>query len=91
MDLVFQLDSEKNVPFMFGDAGVGHITQCPTHKDVVAFTWACCSRRTQQPAPSPVCWRRCSSGSGQLALTAATPLLLFLHFSRSQLPDELNE
>ena len=41
MDLIFQLDSEKNVPFMFGDVGTGHITQCPTHKDVVAFGWAC--------------------------------------------------
>ena len=38
---VFQLDSERNVPFMFGDCGVGHITQCPDHLDVVAFGWAC--------------------------------------------------
>jgi uncharacterized protein YwqG len=42
MELVFQLDSEKNLPFMFGDVGCGHITQCPTHKGVVAFGWACC-------------------------------------------------
>lgn len=41
MILVFQLDSEDNIPFMFGDAGCGHITQCPEHKDVVAFGWAC--------------------------------------------------
>jgi hypothetical protein len=41
MRLVFQLDSEDHVPFMLGDAGVGHITQCPTHHDVVAFGWAC--------------------------------------------------
>jgi uncharacterized protein YwqG len=39
---LFQLDSEDNVPFMFGDAGRGHVTQCPEHKDVVAFGWACC-------------------------------------------------
>jgi uncharacterized protein YwqG len=39
---VFQVDSEDNVPFMFGDAGCGHITQCPEHKEVVAFGWACC-------------------------------------------------
>jgi len=26
---VFPVDSEHNVPFMFGDAGCGHITQCP--------------------------------------------------------------
>jgi hypothetical protein len=42
MRLVFQIDSEDNVPFMFGDTGCGHITQCPAHKDVVAFGWACC-------------------------------------------------
>ncbi|QDU19051.1 DUF1963 domain-containing protein [Urbifossiella limnaea] len=41
MALVFQLDSEGHVPFMFGDAGCGHVTQCPEHKDVVAFGWAC--------------------------------------------------
>jgi uncharacterized protein YwqG len=39
---VFQVDSEDNIPFMFGDAGCGHITQCPVHKEVVAFGWACC-------------------------------------------------
>ena len=38
---VFQVDSEDHVPFMFGDAGCGHITQCPEHKEVVAFGWAC--------------------------------------------------
>ncbi len=41
MELVFQFDSEDNVPFMFGDVGIGHVTQCPEHKDVVAFGWAC--------------------------------------------------
>jgi hypothetical protein len=41
MARVFQVDSDHNVPFMFGDAGCGHITQCPAHKDVVAFGWAC--------------------------------------------------
>jgi Domain of unknown function (DUF1963) len=41
MVLVFQVDSEDNIPFMFGDCGCGHITQCPEHKDVVAFGWAC--------------------------------------------------
>jgi uncharacterized protein YwqG len=39
---VFQVDSEDNLPFMFGDTGCGHITQCPEHKDVVAFGWAGC-------------------------------------------------
>jgi uncharacterized protein YwqG len=42
MDLVFQIDSNDNLPYMFGDSGCGHITQCPEHKDVVAFAWACC-------------------------------------------------
>jgi hypothetical protein len=41
MALVFQIDSENNVPYMFGDVGVGHVTQCPTHKDVVTFSWSC--------------------------------------------------
>jgi len=38
---VFQIDSEDHIPFMFGDAGCGHITQCPDHKEIVAFGWAC--------------------------------------------------
>jgi uncharacterized protein YwqG len=38
---VFQLDSDDNIPFMFGDVGCGHITQCPEHKEIVAFGWAC--------------------------------------------------
>jgi len=41
MRLLFQLDSEDNLPYMYGDSGVAHITQCPVHKDVVAFGWAC--------------------------------------------------
>ncbi|HEY9671706.1 MAG TPA: DUF1963 domain-containing protein [Waterburya sp.] len=41
MRLVFQLDSNNNLPFMFGDVGCGHITQCQTHKTQVAFGWAC--------------------------------------------------
>jgi uncharacterized protein YwqG len=41
MEIVFQLDSEDNVPYMFGDVGTGHITQCPQHLDVFAFAWAC--------------------------------------------------
>jgi uncharacterized protein YwqG len=41
MQLVFQLDSNDNLDFMFGDAGCGHITQCPEHKEVLAFGWAC--------------------------------------------------
>jgi uncharacterized protein YwqG len=42
MALVFQLDSEDNLDFMFGDSGVAHVTQCPQHSDIVALAWACC-------------------------------------------------
>jgi len=38
---VFQVDSEDHVPYMFGGMGCAHITQCPAHRDVVAFGWAC--------------------------------------------------
>ncbi len=41
MSLLFQIDSEDNLPFMFGDSGCGHITQCKDHKDQLAFGWAC--------------------------------------------------
>jgi len=42
MQLVLQIDSECNLPYMFGDVGAGHLTQCPDHPDVLAFGWACC-------------------------------------------------
>ena len=41
MRLVFQIDSDDHLPYMFGDLGCGHITQCPTHKNQVTFAWAC--------------------------------------------------
>ncbi|WP_169977424.1 DUF1963 domain-containing protein [Tautonia rosea] len=41
MELVFQIDSEDNLAFMFGDVGCGHLTQCPDHPDMLAFGWAC--------------------------------------------------
>ncbi|MFK8017506.1 MAG: DUF1963 domain-containing protein [Gammaproteobacteria bacterium] len=41
MNLLFQIDSENNLPYMFGDVGCGHITQCPTHPEQLAFGWAC--------------------------------------------------
>lgn len=41
MRVVFQIDSEDHIPYMFGDSGIGHITQCPEHHNVVAFGWAC--------------------------------------------------
>lgn len=41
MEFLFQIDSEFNVPYMFGDCGTGHVTQCRHHRHVVAFGWAC--------------------------------------------------
>lgn len=41
MELVFQIDSEDNLPYMFGDVGCGHLTQCPGHPETFAFGWAC--------------------------------------------------
>ncbi len=41
MRLVFQLDSNDNLPFQFGDVGCGHITQCKMHTEQLAFGWAC--------------------------------------------------
>jgi uncharacterized protein YwqG len=41
MRLIFQVDSEDHLPFLWGDMGTGHITQCPAHPQHVAFGWAC--------------------------------------------------
>lgn len=41
MEVLFQVDSEQNLPYMFGDAGIGHVTQCPNHPGELAFGWAC--------------------------------------------------
>jgi len=41
MHLLFQLDSETNLPYMFGDLGCGHITICPNHQHQLGFGWAC--------------------------------------------------
>jgi uncharacterized protein YwqG len=41
MRFLFQVDSEYNIPFMWGDVGCGHISQCEQHKDEITFTWAC--------------------------------------------------
>lgn len=40
-ELLFQVDSDVHIPFMFGDAGIGHITQNPDDANEVAFAWAC--------------------------------------------------
>ena len=41
MQFIMQIDSGKNVPYMFGDGGMGYITQCPRDLDIVAFGWDC--------------------------------------------------
>ncbi len=41
MRLVFQIDSEDNIPYVFGDVGCAHLTQCEQHKEQLAFGWAC--------------------------------------------------
>jgi len=38
---LFQLASENNLPYMFGDAGIGHLTQSPENKEELGFGWAC--------------------------------------------------
>ena len=38
---VFQLASEDNIPYAWGDYGEGYIVQCPEHKEQVAFLWQC--------------------------------------------------
>ena len=40
MQYVFQYTGDE-LPFMLGDSGIGHITQCPDHPEVVAFGWTC--------------------------------------------------
>ena len=41
MEHLFQIDSEQSLPYMFGDVGIGHITQCRDHRTELAFGWAC--------------------------------------------------
>ncbi|WP_428224651.1 DUF1963 domain-containing protein [Flavobacterium sp.] len=41
MELLFQIDSEDNIPFLFGDCGTAHLTQSPDDKNEMTFGWAC--------------------------------------------------
>jgi hypothetical protein len=41
MHLLMQLDPGDNLPYRFGDAGCGHLTQCKNHPETFAFGWAC--------------------------------------------------
>ena len=42
MRFVFQIDSQDNVPYDFGDSGIVSLFQCPVHKSEVAVREACC-------------------------------------------------
>lgn len=41
MAYIFQIDSDDNLDWMFGDIGCGHVFQCEEHRDVLSFHWAC--------------------------------------------------
>lgn len=40
LKVLFQIDSERNIPFMFGDGGTGQIMACPKFC-APTFIWAC--------------------------------------------------
>jgi uncharacterized protein YwqG len=42
MEFVLQIGSEVNIPFMFGDGGVGQIFICLDHKENIDFFWEGC-------------------------------------------------
>lgn len=42
MTNVFQIESEKGLPYMWGDSGVVQVTHCERHPDVMTMGWACC-------------------------------------------------
>ena len=41
MSFLLQLDSEQNLPYSWGDVGIGHLCVCPQHEQILAFRWAC--------------------------------------------------
>lgn len=41
MELLFQIDSNVNLPYMFGDVGIGHLTESKDDPNELAFGWAC--------------------------------------------------
>ena len=42
MRVLFQVDSEHNLAWMWGDAGCAQLSVCEEHRDQLAFGWACC-------------------------------------------------
>ncbi|MGB5988306.1 MAG: DUF1963 domain-containing protein [Marinifilaceae bacterium] len=41
MEVLFQLESEENLPYMFGDMGIAHLTVSTDDENEMAFSWAC--------------------------------------------------
>jgi len=41
MEVLLQIDSEDNLPYMFGDVGRGHLFYCRDHPSRLGFGWAC--------------------------------------------------
>ena len=39
MQFLFQIESQNKVPWDWGDGGVGHIFQSPTHPAILTFAW----------------------------------------------------
>ena len=42
MRVLFQVDSNDNLDWMWGDMGCAHLSVCLEHTDQLAFGWACC-------------------------------------------------
>lgn len=39
---LFQLDASSGaLEMLFAESGTGHVSQCPAHRDVLAFRWSC--------------------------------------------------
>lgn len=41
MRLVYQIRGEEHLPWAFGDEGCAYITQCETHREILALLWQC--------------------------------------------------
>lgn len=41
LEILIQISSDNNIPYIFGDNGIGHIFICPEHKEEILFLWNC--------------------------------------------------
>jgi hypothetical protein len=39
--MIFQVQSEDNLSYWFGRAGIAWVLQCPKDKDIMTLTWQC--------------------------------------------------